>query len=87
METEPEVSSLDSKPKWINGKIVWSGGPSLKQYFNLPESVMYYIAMNPSTPEVYLKLIQSCKYFFEKNPILVVADIYDDTTFCFNALS
>uniref|UniRef100_A0AC34GVT2 Kazal-like domain-containing protein n=1 Tax=Panagrolaimus sp. ES5 TaxID=591445 RepID=A0AC34GVT2_9BILA len=73
-----------AKPKMINGKIVWAGGPSLKQLFNLPESIMYYMARNPTTPEVYLKLIQCCKYFFEKNPILVAADMHGKTKLCPN---
>uniref|UniRef100_A0AC34FLR2 Uncharacterized protein n=1 Tax=Panagrolaimus sp. ES5 TaxID=591445 RepID=A0AC34FLR2_9BILA len=63
---------VDVRPKIINGKIIWSGGPSLKQQFSLPHSIMYYMAKNPSTSTSYLKLIQSCKYFFEKNPIIVV---------------
>uniref|UniRef100_A0AC34F0C3 Uncharacterized protein n=1 Tax=Panagrolaimus sp. ES5 TaxID=591445 RepID=A0AC34F0C3_9BILA len=66
----------------INGKIVWSGGPSVQQYFALPKSIMYYMARNPTTSEVYLKLIQTCKYFFETNPILVAADLYGKTTVC-----
>uniref|UniRef100_A0AC34FWC6 Uncharacterized protein n=1 Tax=Panagrolaimus sp. ES5 TaxID=591445 RepID=A0AC34FWC6_9BILA len=43
---------------------------------------MYYMAVNPSTPEAYNKLIQCCKYFFEKNPILVAARMRDQTTIC-----
>uniref|UniRef100_A0AC34FLJ4 Uncharacterized protein n=1 Tax=Panagrolaimus sp. ES5 TaxID=591445 RepID=A0AC34FLJ4_9BILA len=78
----PTLPSFGAKPKMINGKIVWSSGPSMRQYFALPESIMYYMAMNPSSAEVYKKLIQSCKYFFEKNPILVAADIYGETTIC-----
>uniref|UniRef100_A0AC34FBI5 DUF38 domain-containing protein n=1 Tax=Panagrolaimus sp. ES5 TaxID=591445 RepID=A0AC34FBI5_9BILA len=65
-------ASLTSASK-SNGRIAWPESPSLKQYFSLPYSIMYYMAMNPSTPEVYNKLIQTCKYFFERNPILVVS--------------
>uniref|UniRef100_A0AC34FLZ3 Uncharacterized protein n=1 Tax=Panagrolaimus sp. ES5 TaxID=591445 RepID=A0AC34FLZ3_9BILA len=77
----------NAKPKLINGKIVWSGGPSMRQHFALPESIMYYMAMNPSSAEVYKKLIQTSKYFFEKNPILVAEDIcniYGVTEICSN---
>uniref|UniRef100_A0AC34GPK3 DUF38 domain-containing protein n=1 Tax=Panagrolaimus sp. ES5 TaxID=591445 RepID=A0AC34GPK3_9BILA len=73
-----------AKPKMIDGKILWSGGPSVRQNFSLPYSIMYYMARNPSTPEVYQKLIQSCKYFFEKNPILVAADMHGKTKLCPN---
>uniref|UniRef100_A0AC34FGB0 Uncharacterized protein n=1 Tax=Panagrolaimus sp. ES5 TaxID=591445 RepID=A0AC34FGB0_9BILA len=37
---------------------------------------MHYMAMNPSSAEVYQKLIQSCKYFFVKNLILVLRVMY-----------
>uniref|UniRef100_A0A914YUR1 Uncharacterized protein n=1 Tax=Panagrolaimus superbus TaxID=310955 RepID=A0A914YUR1_9BILA len=70
------ISVVDAKSKIINGKIGWSGGPSIKQLFLLHPSIMYYIAKNPSTPEVYNKLIQSCKYFFEKMAIFVASDLY-----------
>uniref|UniRef100_A0AC34FF93 Uncharacterized protein n=1 Tax=Panagrolaimus sp. ES5 TaxID=591445 RepID=A0AC34FF93_9BILA len=82
---DASTSSFDgAKPKMINGKIVWSGGPSCKQHFSLPISIIYYMATNPSTPKVYQKLIQSCKYFFEKNPILVAANMYGKTKLCLN---
>uniref|UniRef100_A0AC34G922 Uncharacterized protein n=1 Tax=Panagrolaimus sp. ES5 TaxID=591445 RepID=A0AC34G922_9BILA len=37
---------------------------------------MHYMAMNPPSAEVYQKLIQSCKYFFVKNSILVLSGLY-----------
>uniref|UniRef100_A0AC34FGM9 Uncharacterized protein n=1 Tax=Panagrolaimus sp. ES5 TaxID=591445 RepID=A0AC34FGM9_9BILA len=80
----PDSPSIDAKPKLVDGKIVWSGGPSLKQHFSLPYSIMYYMAKNPSSAEAYNKLIQCCKYFFEKNPILVAADLFCETTLCSN---
>uniref|UniRef100_A0AC34F528 Uncharacterized protein n=1 Tax=Panagrolaimus sp. ES5 TaxID=591445 RepID=A0AC34F528_9BILA len=51
------------------------------QEWSLPESIIYYMAKNPKNAAVYEKLIQSCKYFFVQNPI-IVADrfsyIWDD---------
>uniref|UniRef100_A0AC35EY85 Uncharacterized protein n=1 Tax=Panagrolaimus sp. PS1159 TaxID=55785 RepID=A0AC35EY85_9BILA len=32
---------------------------------------MFYISMNPTTTKLYQKIIQICKYFFIKNPIIV----------------
>uniref|UniRef100_A0AC34G2H9 Uncharacterized protein n=1 Tax=Panagrolaimus sp. ES5 TaxID=591445 RepID=A0AC34G2H9_9BILA len=43
---------------------------ALRQVFSLPASIMYYVAKNPPSAEVYQKMIQSCKYFFIKNPII-----------------
>ena len=40
------------------------------QNFTLPSTLIYYIARNPFSAKGYLKLIQTCKYFFAKNPIL-----------------
>uniref|UniRef100_A0A914PRI7 Uncharacterized protein n=1 Tax=Panagrolaimus davidi TaxID=227884 RepID=A0A914PRI7_9BILA len=41
-----------------------------RQSFSLPESIVFYAAKNPSSMKLYQKLIQTCKYFFIKNPIL-----------------
>uniref|UniRef100_A0AC34FY98 DUF38 domain-containing protein n=1 Tax=Panagrolaimus sp. ES5 TaxID=591445 RepID=A0AC34FY98_9BILA len=48
----------------------------LQQAFSLPDSIMHNMAMNPASAEVYQKLIQSCKYFFVKNSILVLRVMY-----------
>uniref|UniRef100_A0A914P863 Uncharacterized protein n=1 Tax=Panagrolaimus davidi TaxID=227884 RepID=A0A914P863_9BILA len=44
---------------------------------------MYYMAMNPSNSKFNHKLIQSCKYFFERNPILVVRKM-EEISICSN---
>ena len=43
-----------------------------RQSFSIPESIIYYIAKNPSNSKIYQKLIQTCKYFFITNLILVI---------------
>ena len=42
------------------------------QKFSLPSTIVYYIFKNPASPSVYQKLIKTCKYFYPKNPIIVV---------------
>uniref|UniRef100_A0A914PVU4 Uncharacterized protein n=1 Tax=Panagrolaimus davidi TaxID=227884 RepID=A0A914PVU4_9BILA len=41
------------------------------QNFAFQGSIMYYIAKNPKSVKLYQKLVQSCKYFFRMNPILI----------------
>uniref|UniRef100_A0AC34FJX5 Uncharacterized protein n=1 Tax=Panagrolaimus sp. ES5 TaxID=591445 RepID=A0AC34FJX5_9BILA len=41
-----------------------------RQIFDLPESIVFYMAKNPPSSEIHRKMIQCCKYFFIKNPIL-----------------
>uniref|UniRef100_A0A914PJC2 Uncharacterized protein n=1 Tax=Panagrolaimus davidi TaxID=227884 RepID=A0A914PJC2_9BILA len=38
----------------------------------LPEYILYYVAKNVSSPALYRKLIESNKYFYQKNPILLL---------------
>uniref|UniRef100_A0AC35FQY5 Uncharacterized protein n=1 Tax=Panagrolaimus sp. PS1159 TaxID=55785 RepID=A0AC35FQY5_9BILA len=47
-------------------------GPYRPQNWSLPDSVIYYIAKNPSNAKAWQKLIQSCKYYFTKNPVFVI---------------
>uniref|UniRef100_A0A914QTV2 DUF38 domain-containing protein n=1 Tax=Panagrolaimus davidi TaxID=227884 RepID=A0A914QTV2_9BILA len=49
-----------------------------RQNFSMPDSVMFYMAKNPKTAEMYQKMIQICKYFFIKNPILVIPSLVYD---------
>uniref|UniRef100_A0AC35GG99 DUF38 domain-containing protein n=1 Tax=Panagrolaimus sp. PS1159 TaxID=55785 RepID=A0AC35GG99_9BILA len=44
--------------------------PNRRYDFDLPISVIYYIAKNPTSAKLYKKLVEACRYFFWKNPIL-----------------
>uniref|UniRef100_A0A914QS39 Uncharacterized protein n=1 Tax=Panagrolaimus davidi TaxID=227884 RepID=A0A914QS39_9BILA len=79
------------------GKRVWPGCPSkekedcksVKQDWVYPESMILHMAKNPSSPEVYQKMIQCCKEFFEINPVIVVSKLEarnddGDSRFCSN---
>uniref|UniRef100_A0AC35GSV6 Uncharacterized protein n=1 Tax=Panagrolaimus sp. PS1159 TaxID=55785 RepID=A0AC35GSV6_9BILA len=35
----------------------------------MPDSVIFYVAKNPKTAELYFKMVKTCKYFFVKQPI------------------
>uniref|UniRef100_A0A914Z1C4 Uncharacterized protein n=1 Tax=Panagrolaimus superbus TaxID=310955 RepID=A0A914Z1C4_9BILA len=46
-----------------------------RQKFTFPGSMMHYIAKNPKNSKGYQKMVKSCKYFFVKNPILILSDL------------
>lgn len=48
---------------------------SKSQMFSIPDPIIHYINSNPSTPNVYQKLVTACKYFFIKNPVLIIDEI------------
>uniref|UniRef100_A0A914Z6N7 Uncharacterized protein n=1 Tax=Panagrolaimus superbus TaxID=310955 RepID=A0A914Z6N7_9BILA len=49
-----------------------------RQRFSLPDPIMHYIAKNPKNAKVYQKMIRSCKYFFTKNPLLIISHLTFD---------
>uniref|UniRef100_A0A914R688 Uncharacterized protein n=1 Tax=Panagrolaimus davidi TaxID=227884 RepID=A0A914R688_9BILA len=51
---------------------VFVHGSSQRQYFAFPKFMMDYILKNPKSWKLWKKLIQSCKWFFDKNPIVVI---------------
>ena len=42
------------------------------QRFSIPGTLVHYILKHPTSHRLLMKLIQTCKYFFSKNPILVI---------------
>uniref|UniRef100_A0A914Q3W0 DUF38 domain-containing protein n=1 Tax=Panagrolaimus davidi TaxID=227884 RepID=A0A914Q3W0_9BILA len=46
--------------------------PNRRYDFDFPNSVIYYVAKNPTSAKLYKKLIKACRYFFWKNPILII---------------
>ena len=64
--------------KWWKPKFAHKNAfkvPISPQRFTIPENIIYYMIMNPSSPKVYQKLIQCCKYFFPKNRIIPVRSL------------
>ena len=55
---------------------VFTSTPPGKQRFSIPENIVHYIMKNPTSYQIWKKLIQVCKYFFSKNPIVVVDSLW-----------
>ena len=51
--------------------------PPQNQRFSLPEIIVHYLAKNPNSSKLWKKLIQTCKYFYSKNQILVVDKVFE----------
>uniref|UniRef100_A0A914QBS2 Uncharacterized protein n=1 Tax=Panagrolaimus davidi TaxID=227884 RepID=A0A914QBS2_9BILA len=52
--------------------------PFRRQSWPFRDSFINYITKTPSNSKAWTKLIQSCKYFFAKNPILVTENLWWD---------
>uniref|UniRef100_A0AC34FJM8 Uncharacterized protein n=1 Tax=Panagrolaimus sp. ES5 TaxID=591445 RepID=A0AC34FJM8_9BILA len=68
----------DDSKKVVSPKKIYFTGPYRRQEWSLPDSIIYYMAMNPKSAKVYQKLVKSCKYFYIKNPILVASRLFYD---------
>uniref|UniRef100_A0AC34FUI9 Uncharacterized protein n=1 Tax=Panagrolaimus sp. ES5 TaxID=591445 RepID=A0AC34FUI9_9BILA len=74
------ATTSNLKPKAESGilsKKIYFTGPYHRQQWSLPDSIMHYIAKNPSTSKCYQKMVQNCKYFYIKNPIIIVSFMYE----------
>uniref|UniRef100_A0AC34G6Y7 Uncharacterized protein n=1 Tax=Panagrolaimus sp. ES5 TaxID=591445 RepID=A0AC34G6Y7_9BILA len=78
----PSAAALNQESANKNSTMILSKRASFfasyrrHQNFSLPDSIMFYVSQNPTSSKVYEKMIQSCKYFFVKNPILVYSIFY-----------
>uniref|UniRef100_A0A914QTL1 Uncharacterized protein n=1 Tax=Panagrolaimus davidi TaxID=227884 RepID=A0A914QTL1_9BILA len=45
---------------------------SKRQYFSIPEKIVYYAAKNATSSTMFQKLLHTCKYFFIVNPVIIV---------------
>jgi hypothetical protein len=66
---------------------VFVHGSSKRQYFAFPKFIMDYILKNPNSSKLWRKLIQSCKWFFDKNPIVVIPCLHFDKDYKINGFS
>uniref|UniRef100_A0AC34FF28 Uncharacterized protein n=1 Tax=Panagrolaimus sp. ES5 TaxID=591445 RepID=A0AC34FF28_9BILA len=53
----------------------FDGTTQINQKFSIPEKILYYMAKNPKNAAVFQKLIETCKYFFIQNPIIVAPQL------------
>uniref|UniRef100_A0A914Q4Q2 Uncharacterized protein n=1 Tax=Panagrolaimus davidi TaxID=227884 RepID=A0A914Q4Q2_9BILA len=57
---------------------VFVHGSSNRQCFDFPKFIMDYILKNPKSWKLWKKFIQTCKWFFDKNPIVVISCLHLD---------
>uniref|UniRef100_A0A914P9R8 DUF38 domain-containing protein n=1 Tax=Panagrolaimus davidi TaxID=227884 RepID=A0A914P9R8_9BILA len=68
---KPKRSAYGDSSAVIPAKRLRFIAPNRCYDFDFPDSVIYYVAKNPTSAKLYKKLIKTCRYFFWKNPILV----------------
>uniref|UniRef100_A0A914Q5N5 Uncharacterized protein n=1 Tax=Panagrolaimus davidi TaxID=227884 RepID=A0A914Q5N5_9BILA len=70
MDITEQIATLSNSVPQLTP--VFVHGSSKRQNFALPKFTMDYILKNPKSHELWKKLIQTCKWFFDKNPIVVL---------------
>uniref|UniRef100_A0AC34GTQ1 FBD domain-containing protein n=1 Tax=Panagrolaimus sp. ES5 TaxID=591445 RepID=A0AC34GTQ1_9BILA len=63
---------------------VFIHGTAQCQYFEFPKYVMYYVLKNPKSPKQWKKAVQTCKWFFDENPIIVIPCLHFDRNYTFD---
>uniref|UniRef100_A0A914Q042 Uncharacterized protein n=1 Tax=Panagrolaimus davidi TaxID=227884 RepID=A0A914Q042_9BILA len=54
-----------------------------RQAFPFRDTLIRYITNNPASSKLYQKIIQSCKHFFIKNPIIIVRELRFEEENCY----
>uniref|UniRef100_A0A914P5H1 Uncharacterized protein n=1 Tax=Panagrolaimus davidi TaxID=227884 RepID=A0A914P5H1_9BILA len=66
------VENIKSKASTFSSKRDQFYSTCFRQNFSLPNNIIYYISKNLKSAKLHQKMIRSCKYFFIKNPIIVI---------------
>uniref|UniRef100_A0A914Q9R1 DUF38 domain-containing protein n=1 Tax=Panagrolaimus davidi TaxID=227884 RepID=A0A914Q9R1_9BILA len=80
-KSDQSNENIKSKASMIQSKRAKFYPACFRQDFSLSNNIIYYILKNPNSAKLYQKMIQTCKYFFIKNPIIVIDSrlfIYDE---------
>uniref|UniRef100_A0A914PTR1 DUF38 domain-containing protein n=1 Tax=Panagrolaimus davidi TaxID=227884 RepID=A0A914PTR1_9BILA len=73
-----ETTSCEKLMKYYSNNVSFRS-KYRRQTFPFRDTIIRYITQNPSSAKVYQKMIQSCKHFFIKNPIIIVQELYSGT--------
>uniref|UniRef100_A0AC34FDR5 Uncharacterized protein n=1 Tax=Panagrolaimus sp. ES5 TaxID=591445 RepID=A0AC34FDR5_9BILA len=63
---------------------VFIHGTAQRQYFEFPKFIMDYILKNPKSAKQWKKVIQTCKWVFNENPIIVIPCLHFDRNYAFD---
>uniref|UniRef100_A0AC34F7M7 Uncharacterized protein n=1 Tax=Panagrolaimus sp. ES5 TaxID=591445 RepID=A0AC34F7M7_9BILA len=74
MDIAEQISNMAINHR--QGTPVFVHGSSEHQYFDFPKFIMDYILEDPKSFKLWKKLIQTCKWFFDKNPIVVISCLH-----------
>uniref|UniRef100_A0A914PNY4 Uncharacterized protein n=1 Tax=Panagrolaimus davidi TaxID=227884 RepID=A0A914PNY4_9BILA len=75
MSTYSYITTSDSESTPTKLLYYFDPTTSKRQYFSIPEKIVYYAAKNAESSTMFQKLLQICKYFFMVNPIVVVPSL------------